>query len=138
MILVPVLRFFVSWESAFTRAEIRWKSRYLVEDDALFGISDDVKLFGNHERISCICLYFDGANGSLQSVRMCRQILSAKKRVERAIAGGSRASIPKNLRKYLSIEGEGAGRKIVQHYEEWDKGMAGKGYSLNDIKKILT
>ena len=107
---------------------IRWKSRYILADEVLFGISDKKKLFGNHDRISTICTYFDGSNGSIQSVRISKKILSAKKKVEAAIRAGKRASVGKDLRKYLSIEGEGPGRKVACHFDEWDKSMAGKGY----------
>lgn len=107
---------------------IRWKSGYMLDDEVLFGIADDRKLFGNHKRISRICMYFDGSNGSIQSVRISKQILAAKKKIRKAISEGSRASVAKNLRKYLSIEGEGPARTLIEHYDEWDKCMAGKGF----------
>ena len=107
---------------------IRWKSEYIMDDEVLFGISDTMQLFGKHERTSNICTFFDGSNGSIQSVRLSKKILSAKKRIEKAIRTGSRASVAKDLRKYLSIEGEGADRKIIEHHDEWDRCMAGKGF----------
>ena len=107
---------------------IRWKSKYILADEVLFGISDKKKLFGRHGRVSSICTYFDGSNGSIQSVRISKKILSAKKKAEAAIRAGKRASVEKDLRKFLSIEGEGPGRKVVEHFDEWDKSMAGKGY----------
>ena len=107
---------------------IRWKSEYILDDEVLFGISDTKQLFGNHERASTICTYFDGANGSIQSVRISKQILTSKRKIEKAVSNGSRASVPKNLRKYLSIEGEGSSRKLIEHHDAWDKCMAGKGY----------
>lgn len=108
--------------------DIRWRSRYVLEDETLFGISDTMKLFGNNDRTSDVCLYFDGANGSIQSLRLIKQIQSAKRKAEKAIANGSRASIEKKLRKYLTIEGEGAERKVVHHYKEWDKNMVSRGF----------
>ena len=107
---------------------IRWKSEYIMDDEVLFGISDTMQLFGKHDRISNICTFFDGSNGSIQSVRLSRKILTAKKRIEKAIESGKRASVAKDLRKYLTIEGEGADRKIIEHHDEWDKCMAGKGF----------
>ena len=107
---------------------IRWKSEYILEDEVLFGISDTKRLFGNHERTSTICTYFDGSNGSIQSLRISKQILNSKRKIETAIANGSRASVPKNLQRYLTIEGEGSSRKLMEHHDEWDKCMAGKGF----------
>jgi hypothetical protein len=117
---------------------IRWKSQYILDDDVLFGISDTKKLFGKHDRISSICLYFDGSNGSIQSVRLSKQILAAKKKIKKAIASGSRASVAKPLRKFLSIEGEGPDRIIIEHFDEWDKCMAGKGFFSLAVSEGIT
>lgn len=108
--------------------EIRWKSEHVLENEAFFGISDTQLLFGNGQRMSDICLFFDGAGGSAQSIRLIRQIQAARKKAESAIAGGSRASIEKKLQKYLSIEGSGADRKVIIHYDKWDAAMAAKGF----------
>ncbi len=108
--------------------KIRWKTQYVLEDDALFGIADVKKLFGSHDRTSNICLFFDGTGGSSGSVRLLKKIQTAKKKAEKAIASGSRAAIEKKLKNYLSIEGEGCERKVIIHYEECDKCMASKGF----------
>ena len=108
--------------------EIRWKSEHVLDEDALFGIADEKRLFGNHDRISNICLYFDGASGSGQSIKLIKKIQIAKRKAESAIESGKRAGIEKRLRKYLTIEGEGAERRVIRHYEEWDKSMAASGF----------
>ena len=117
---------------------IRWKSKYMMDDEVLFGISDTKRIFSTHERTSTICTYFDGANGSIQSVRLSKQILASKKRITKAIKNGSRASVPRNLRKYLSIEGEGPERKLIEHHNEWDKCMAGKGFFSLAVSDDIT
>jgi hypothetical protein len=108
--------------------EIRWKSEHVLEDEAVFGISDTQLLFGNGHRMSDICLFFDGAGGSAQSIRLIRQIQAAKRKAESAIASGSRASIEKKLQKYLAVEGNGPDRKVVIRYDSWDAAMAAKGF----------
>ncbi|MBQ8095070.1 MAG: transposase [Clostridia bacterium] len=108
--------------------KIRWKSEYILKDDTIFGILGRKKLFGIHERESNICLFFDGVSGSAQSVRLIKKIQSAKKKAERAIAGGSRVAIEKSLQKYLRIEGEGANRKVVANYDKWNTSMSEKGF----------
>lgn len=77
---------------------------------------------------SDICLFFDGAGGSAQSIRLIRQIQAAKRNAESAIASGSRASIEKKLQKYLAVEGNGPDRKVVIRYDSWDAAMAAKGF----------
>lgn len=118
--------------------EIRWKSKYIMEEEVLFGVSDSKTLFGNHDRVSDICLFFDGTSASIQSVRLSKKILSEKKKVEKAIAGGKRAAVSKKLRRYLAIEGDGPGRKVVECHEEWDKSMAGKGYFSLAVSEGIT
>ena len=115
--------------------EIRWKSEYVLEDEAMFGISDTQRLFGNGQRMSDVCLLFDGAGGSAQSVRLIRQIQAAKRKAESAIAMGKKASIEKKLQKYLAIEGEGPDRKVVVNYDNWDASMAAKGFHSIAVSK---
>ena len=107
---------------------IRWKSEHIIKDETLFGITDTKKLFGQHDRTSGICLYFDGAGGSLKSVRLIRKIQSELKKVNTAIACGTKFAIDKRLQRYLSVEGEGTERKVVVSYDNWDSDMAGNGY----------
>lgn len=108
--------------------DIRWNAEYVLEEDAIFGIADQQRLFGDHERVSNICLYYDGGSGSLQSIRLIKKIQAAKRKAEAAISNGKRAGIERTLRKYLRIDGEGPDRVVVPVYEEWNLSMAGKGF----------
>lgn len=117
---------------------IRWKSEHMLDDEVLFGISDRKQLFGQHERMSDICTFFDGSNGSIQSTRLSKQILTAKHKINNAITNGSRTSVPKNLRKYLEISGEGSSRTLIEHFDEWDKCMAGKGFFSIAVSEGIT
>ena len=107
---------------------IRWKSEYIIEDDALFGISGNKKLFGMHERRSDICLYYDGAGGSIRSIKLIKKIQAAVRKAKLAISQQTKAAIPQGLQKYITIDGEGPERKITVHYQEWDKSMASHGF----------
>ncbi len=108
--------------------EIRWKSEHLIEDEAIFGIADVKRLFSSHNRMSNICLFFDGASGSIHSNKLIRQIQTVRKKAERAIAKGARASIKKQFQKYLKIDGEGPNRKVIPDFVQWDADMEGKGF----------
>ena len=120
------------------KEDIRWKSKYVLNNGALFGISDIAQISKEHDRKSNICLFFDGAGGSIQSVRLIKEIQTAKKRAEKAIAAGSRASIANKYQKYLSITGEGFNRKVVPDYEYWDKSMESKGYHSLAVSEGIT
>ena len=117
---------------------IRWKSEYIIENDALFGMADTHKLFGQHERKSNICLYFDGAGGSLKSVRLIRKIQTELRRIRKVLAEGLKCTIDKKLQRYLTIEGDGAERKIVVSYDNWDSDMAGNGYFSLAVSEGIT
>ena len=75
---------------------IRWKSEYIIENDALFGINDTEQLFSNNDRKSNICLYFDGVGGSTRSIKLIKEIQLARKKAVMAISQGRKASIEKN------------------------------------------
>ena len=92
--------------------EIRWHSDYLLEDSAMFGTADTRQLFRTNDRKSRTCLYFDGASGSGQSVKLIKKIQAEKRKILKAIAGGNKASVSKDLQKYLSIDWHGAERVL--------------------------
>ena len=69
--------------------EIRWHSDYLL-DSAMFGTADTKQLFRTNDRKSRTCLYFDGASGSEQSMKLIRKILSERRKILKAIAGGNK------------------------------------------------
>ena len=108
--------------------KIRWNSRHVIGDDGIFGISDIVRLFGNHERSSRVSLFFDGASSSQQSVRLIRKINAEKCRLEDAITLGKKAEVSKECQKYLSIDNSSGERKVICDYDKWNIAMSGKGY----------
>ena len=118
--------------------EIRWKSGYIIGDGSFFGISDNMKLFANQDRTSNICLFFNGMNGSAQSVRLSKKIVAEKKRIEKAIAGGNRATVDKGLHKYMAIAGEGTNRQVVIYNDKWDDSMSTKGFSSMAVSEGIT
>ena len=108
--------------------EIRWNSKHVVSDDGVFGISDRVRLFGNHERVSQVSLFFDGAGSSQQSVRLIKKVNAEKRRLEEAISLGKKAAVAKGCQKYLSIDKSSGKRLVVCDYDKWNLAMSGKGY----------
>ena len=103
----------------------------------MFGIADEKQLFKEHDRISKICLYFDGISGSRQSLKLNKAAISEKKRIMDAFAKG-RANVAanKSLKKYLAVD---ESQKTVEPvYPEWDRAMSGKGYYSMAVSKGIT
>ena len=72
--------------------EIRWRSDYLLEDTAMFGIADTRQLFKNNARVSRTCMFFDAAGGCDKSMKILRKVQAEKRKILKAIAGGNKAS----------------------------------------------
>lgn len=107
---------------------IRWKSRYALDDDILFGVTDRKRLFRAHDRESDISLYFNGVNGSIHSSRLMKRIQTEKKRLKDAIAKDKKAKVANDLQKYLELNGKGRSREVIVHFEAWDDSMSSKGF----------
>ena len=122
---------------------IRWKSAYLicddaVQDEALFGISGNEKLFAEHERRSAVCLYYDGARGSFRSAKLLERIQAAARKAREAISRNTAVIIPPDLEKYIAIDRDGIDRegidrksaeqKVTVRYDELDNSLASLGF----------
>ena len=107
---------------------IRWNIEYAVNDEGLFGIADQKKLFTNHDRIANICTFFNGISGSHQSVRLIKSIFEEKQRLQIALDHGKSVDVIKGMKKYLSVEGEGTERKVVVHFKACNKSISHKGF----------
>ena len=108
--------------------EIRWRSDYLLEDTAMFGIADTRQLFKNNARVSRTCMFFDAAGGCDKSMKILRKVQAEKRKILKAIAGGNKASVSKDLKKYLSINGDGPDRTIQLDTAALDASMSSKGF----------
>ena len=109
-------------------SKIRWKSQFSVGDGGLFGISDKKQLFVKNPRISTISTFFDGVNGSRQSIKLIKDIKEEKKRLESCITNGKQPEVPKGFKKYLSALMENDKISVRPNYDEWDKSMNAKGF----------
>ena len=116
---------------------IRWKSAYLiddaVQDEALFGISGNEKLFPVSESPSAVCLYYDGARGSIRSAKLLKRIQAAARKAREAISRNTAVIIPPDLEKYIVIDRNGIDResteqKVTVRYDELDNSLASPGF----------
>lgn len=116
---------------------IPWKSEYILKDEELFGINETKQLFKDHKRESNICLYYDGAKGSLKSIKLIKEIQAELKRINKNIEKGKKTTIKKELRKYISIENNDSDPNIVINHENWNNKMSTNGFfSLATSKDI--
>lgn len=109
-------------------ADIRWKAKYCVGDNGLFGITEKKKLFSAGKEEAYVSLYFDGANGSERSVALIRKIRKAAREIQSRLDEGKKTSIPNDVKKYLSIEQTKGMNRVVYNYTAWQENMDEKGY----------
>lgn len=108
---------------------IRDKSRYSVNEDGVYGISKETKLFTIHETTGIVNLYYDRSRGNLQSSKLHKEILKEKKRLTELIQKGKKASIAYGMNKYFSIRPcESGEQELIIDYDAWDNDMVGKGF----------
>lgn len=108
---------------------IRDKSRYSVNDDGVYGISKNTKLFTTHEASGIVNLYYDRVRGSIQSTKLHKEIRKEKKRLTELIQKGKKAVVASGMGKYFSvIRHESGEQELVTDYDSWDDDMVGKGY----------
>ena len=110
-------------------AKIAWQPEYAVSDSGVFGISEETQIFKRHTVTGFVNLYYDGARGSYQSIRLIREIRQEKRRIDALISAGKTASVSQGMEKYVSIETDSNGQqKALFNFENWKKSMNGKGY----------
>ncbi len=109
-------------------ADIRWRSGCLLEDGDVSGTAAAIKPFSESLAESPACLFFDGEAASRESLELIRKIQSGKRRIQRAIASSEEALVPGDLRKYLSISGEGTERTLRMDSAALDGSMSSMGF----------
>lgn len=107
---------------------IKWKTQYRIPGSGLFGISDSKQLFINRDTISDISIFFNGINGSYQSVKLMKQIDTEIDRLRAAISKGKIPVVQDKFKKYLSLEITDKERKIVENYDAMDNAIGTNGF----------
>lgn len=109
-------------------AEIKWNVKYVVNDNGMFGVAQEQKVFGSHPETAWVNLYFDGANGTSRSITLIKKIRAAAKLMDEAILKHEKPSVPKELSSYLSVKKNGSSWKVEYQYEAWQKALDEKGF----------
>ena len=109
-------------------SEIRWSVRHVINDNGLFGISEEQKIFGHHPEKAWVSLYFDGVNGTGRSITLIKKIRSAARTMNESILNHEKPSVPKELSPYLSVIKNGRSWKVEYNYDAWQRSLDEKGF----------
>ena len=109
-------------------AEIRWCVRRIINDNGLFGISEEQKIFGNHPEKAWVNLYFDGVNGTGRSITLIKKIRAAAKAMNESILNHEKPSVPRDMSAYLCVKRNGRSWKVEYNYDAWQKSLDEKGF----------
>lgn len=108
---------------------IRWKVPYAVTDNGIFGITRKRKLFAQFKDEAYINLYFDASNGTDRSITLISKVREAEREANQAISEGKQATIPQELKAFLSVLESSNGTKIICNYDAWQNAVNCKGFS---------
>lgn len=111
--------------------DIRWNVSAIVNGNAVFGIQDREKIFGNDVEDSYVCLFYDGANGSSRATKLVTKVVRTKALLEEEIRDGKKLEMPSGMDRYLKIvapkeEGEKATVEILE--DVWQQDLDRKGF----------
>ncbi len=81
--------------------------------NGIYGTAGESRLFKDSPFTSNISLFYDPERAGNQERKLLIDIYDAEKSIEDNISRGVRASVPRGLKKYLDIEGEGKNRTVV-------------------------
>ena len=90
-------------------AEIKDRFKYLVSEEAVFGVASRGSIFKGSEEV-CLGLFYDGENGGARSRTFVKKVLRALRDARAAIGKGEVPSIPKEMSRYIIIAKDPDGR----------------------------
>lgn len=108
---------------------IRDKSRFAVDDEGVFGISEETQLFTKHDTRAIVNIYYDRVRGSIQSTNLHKSICREKKRLIELISQEKAAKVAPDMKRYFHIIINDRGeQELITNYEAWDEDLMGKGF----------
>lgn len=113
--------------------DIRWNVKQAIDDDGIFGMTDQVKVFETSKAPSCIALYFVAASGTSRLIKLMGKVRQAARAVTKMISehhgDPAKIKVPSEVSKYLKLKFENNLVKQVQYdYEAWQKASDQLGY----------
>ena len=109
---------------------IKVKVDHLVNNNGIFGISEQHRIFKNSPDDDYVSLYYDMNNGTARSFALINKVLSAKIKMEKELREGQKPKVPKEMSKYFEIvTGPDKKYQIVCNYEVWQHDVDMKGFA---------
>lgn len=110
-------------------SEIRWNLAHVINSRGVFGVKGTAPLFRSSAKESCVCLFYDGANGTDRSLRLIEKVFEAEEDIRRQVAKGELPPVvPPGMSKYLSVK-ESAGEWVTQrNLVAWQADLDAKGF----------
>lgn len=109
---------------------IKWKVDYIVNQDAVFGISSKTKqrIFKKENGEAFINLFYDGANGSDRAITLIRKVMMAVAVLRQKIADGENPEVPDKMSKYIEIKATENGTEVNLRRKDWQEDIDRKGF----------
>ena len=110
--------------------QIRWDSRYCIDEKGVFGTTDRVKVFAGSEKDSCVALLYDALNGTERSLRVIFKVWRACLEVRRQLPVPlEQLKIPAGMEKYLQVEvKDGQAASVSFNHENWQFSINARGF----------
>ena len=108
--------------------EIRWNLAHVVNSRGVFGVKGSAPLFKGAAHESCVCLFYDGANGTERALRLIGKVFEAEEEIRGQIARGEAPAVPQGVEKYLSVREAQGGWEAARNLPAWQSDLDAKGY----------
>ena len=109
--------------------EIRWNLAHVISSRGVFGIKGAAPLFRSSEKDSCVCLFYDGANGADRSLRLIGKVFEAEEDIRRQVARGELPpAVPHGMSRYLTVKESAGVWATERNLGAWQADLDAKGY----------
>ena len=110
-------------------SDIRWNLAHVVNSRGVFGIKGAAPLFRSSAKECCVCLFYDGANGTDRSLRLIEKVFEAEEDIRRQVAKGDLPPVvPPGMSKYLSVKDTADGWVTERSLGAWQADLDAKGF----------
>lgn len=110
--------------------KIKCRVDHLVNEDGIFGITEQHRIFRNSSEDDYVSLYYDMNNGTARAGTLISKVLKTKKQMEAELLAGTKPQVPGDMNKYLDVvSNPDKTLSIVCNYDIWQQDVDLKGFS---------
>ena len=108
---------------------LRWNLAHVVDRRGVFGVEGKAPLFSGSDKDSCVCLFYDGANGAERSLRLIEKVFDAEDDIRQQIDKGTEQPVvAAGAEKYLSVSKVDGKWIVERNVAAWQSDLDLKGY----------